>query len=107
MRHLKRALVAWDVVHIGVFLHHAVCAKESRHFFDAILQQKEGYSDYRWEDLAAEVLKNNPELKQKLEAKKQSDSRFAKDASAQLNFIYRNSPYYEPGHLRYPVYRLN
>ena len=75
-------------------------------FFDAVLQQKEGYSDYRWEDLAAEVLRNNPELKQKLEAKKQTDSIFAKDASAQLNFIYKNSPYYEPAHLRYPVYRL-
>ncbi|MEJ7673792.1 MAG: hypothetical protein WKF59_14125 [Chitinophagaceae bacterium] len=75
-------------------------------FFDAILQQKEGYSDYRWEDVAAEVLKNNPDLMQKLEAKKQSDSKFAGDASAQLNFIYINSPYYEPGHMRYPVYRL-
>ncbi len=76
-------------------------------FFDAILQQKEGYSDYRWEDVAAEVLKNNPDLKQKLEVKKQSDPAFAKNASAQLNFIYKNSPYYEPAHLRYPVYRLN
>ncbi|HEV8081289.1 MAG TPA: M14 family zinc carboxypeptidase [Chitinophagaceae bacterium] len=75
-------------------------------FFDGILQQKEGYSDYRWEDIAAEVLKNNPDLKQKLEAKKQSDTKFAKDAPAQLNFIYKNSPYYEPGHMRYPVYRV-
>ncbi|MEJ7823292.1 MAG: M14 family zinc carboxypeptidase [Chitinophagaceae bacterium] len=75
-------------------------------FFDGILQQKEGYSDYRWEDVAAEVLKNSPELKQKFEAKKQSDSAFAKNASAQLNFIYKNSPYYEPAHLRYPVYRI-
>ena len=75
-------------------------------FFDAILQQKEGYSDYRWEDIAAEVLKNNPDLKQKLEAKKLADPDFAKNASAQLNFIYKNSPYYEPAHLRYPVYRL-
>ena len=78
----------------------------SWNFFDAILQQKEGYSDYRWDDVAAEVLKNNPELKQKLEAKKQSDPAFAKNGSAQLNFIYKNSPYYEPAHLRYPVYRI-
>ena len=28
-------------------------------FFDGILQQKEGYSDYRWEDIAADVLKGN------------------------------------------------
>ncbi len=75
-------------------------------FFDAILQQKEGYSDYRWDDLAAVVLKNNPELKKKLEEKKKADTKFAENASAQLDFIYKNSPYYEPGHNRYPVYRL-
>lgn len=76
-------------------------------FFDAVLQQKEGYSDYRWDDLAAEVLKNNPALKTKLEEKKKTDEKFAANGSAQLDFIYRNSPYYEPGHNRYPVYRLN
>jgi len=75
-------------------------------FFDAILQQKEGYSDYRWDDLAAEVLKNNPELKKRLEEKKKADSKFAANGSAQLDFIYKNSPYYESGHNRYPVYRL-
>ena len=75
-------------------------------FFDAILQQKEGYSDYRWEDLAAEVLKNNPELKKKLAEKKAADTKFASNGSAQLEFVYKNSPYYEPGHNRYPVFRL-
>ncbi|MEO6539503.1 MAG: M14 family metallopeptidase [Ferruginibacter sp.] len=76
-------------------------------FFDGILQQKEGYSDYRWDDLAAEVLKNNPGLRSKLEEKKKADEKFAANGSAQLDFIYKNSPYYEPGHNRYPVYRLN
>jgi len=75
-------------------------------FFDAILQQKEGYSDYRWEDLAAEVLKNSPDLKTKLEEKKKADPKFAASGPAQLDFIYKNSPYYEPAHMRYPVYRV-
>ncbi len=75
-------------------------------FFDAILQQKEGYSDYRWEDVAAEVLRNNPALQQQLAEKKKADPKFAASSSAQLAFIYKNSPYYEPGHMRYPVYRL-
>ena len=78
----------------------------SWNFFDAILQEKEGYSDYRWEDIAELYLKDHPELKNKLEERKKTDSSFAKDASAQLNFVYKNSPYYEPAHLRYPVYRL-
>ncbi|MFM6924102.1 MAG: M14 family metallopeptidase [Ferruginibacter sp.] len=75
-------------------------------FFDGILQQKEGYSDYRWDDLAAEVLKKDPVLKARLEEKKKADEKFAANGSAQLDFIYKNSPYYEPGHNRYPVYRL-
>jgi hypothetical protein len=78
----------------------------SWNFFDAVLQQKEGYSDYRWEDVAAAYLKSNPDLRDKLEEKKKQDSLFAKNASAQLNFVYKNSPYYEPAHLRYPVFRL-
>jgi hypothetical protein len=39
-------------------------------FFDAILQQKEGYSDYRWEDVAEKYLAENPTLKTTLEEKK-------------------------------------
>ena len=76
-------------------------------FFDAILQQKEGYSDYRWEDVAAEVLKNSPSIREKLEARKKSDPKFAAGSAAQLDFIYKNSMYYEPAHNRYPVYRVN
>ncbi len=76
-------------------------------FFDAILQQKEGYSDYRWEDLAASYLATQPALKKRLEEKRKADPTFAASASAQLNFVYRNSPYYEPEHMRYPVFRLS
>lgn len=75
-------------------------------FFDAILQQKEGYSDYRWDDVATTFLRDNPRIKKELESKKFLDTVFAKNAAAQLNFIYKNSPYYEPVHMRYPVFRL-
>jgi hypothetical protein len=75
-------------------------------FFDAILQEKEGYSAYRWEDVAAQWLKDHPDLRQELEAKRKADPAFAKDARQQLNFVYRHTPYYEPAHLRYPVYRV-
>ncbi len=78
----------------------------SWNFFDAILQQKEGYSEYRWEDVAATYLRDHPELKKRLEEKKKADITFAQNASAQLDFIYKNSPYYEPAHLRFPVYRI-
>ena len=75
-------------------------------FFDAILQQKEGYSDYRWEDIAADVLKKDVVLQQKLAAKKSLEPDFAKNAGAILNYIYKNSVHYEKAHMRYPVYRV-
>ncbi len=75
-------------------------------FFDAILGQKEGYSGYSFEDIAAAYLKTNPELKNKLEQRRLYDTAFAKSANAQLNFVYQNSPYFEPVSLRYPVFRI-
>lgn len=75
-------------------------------FFDGILQQKEGYSDYRWENLAAEELKKDLRLRQALEAKKAAEPNFAADSRAILAFIYKNSPYYEKAHNQYPVYRI-
>jgi len=75
-------------------------------FFDGILQQKEGYSDYRWEDLAAEYLKKDTSLQASLAEKKKESPEFAKDAHQILDFIYKHSPYYEKVHMRYPVYRV-
>ena len=75
-------------------------------YFDAILGQKEGYSAYAFEDIAADYLKNNPSLRTKLDERKSSDTAFAKDGRAQLNFVYQQSPWYEPAHMKYPVYRV-
>ncbi|WP_240478076.1 hypothetical protein [Flavobacterium sp. ABG] len=75
-------------------------------FFDAILQQKEHYSEYVFEDTAAKLLKENPTLKAELETKKQNDTTFAKNPEAQLEWIYKHSAYYEKAHLQYPVYRV-
>lgn len=75
-------------------------------FFDGVLQQKEYYSDYAFEDLAIELLAKDKELKKKLEERKTADPVFAKDGKAQLHFVFQNSAYHEPEHMRYPVYRL-
>lgn len=75
-------------------------------FFDAILKQKEYFSAYVFEDLAVELLKKDPQLKAAFEAKKTSDLEFTSNGNAQLNWIYKNSEYYEKAHLLYPVYRL-
>ncbi|WP_295212054.1 hypothetical protein [uncultured Chryseobacterium sp.] len=76
-------------------------------FFDGILAQKEYYSAYIFEDTAAELLKKDKTLKQKFESKKASDPKFAEDGTDQLDWIYRNSPYFEEKTFRqYPVYRI-
>lgn len=74
-------------------------------FFDAILQQKEYFSAYVFEDTASKLLKEDAALRTSFEAKKKEDKAFAEDAHAQLDWIYRHSVYYEKTHMEYPVYR--
>ncbi len=78
----------------------------SWNFFDGVMQAKEYYSDYRWNPVAEKYLEDNPALKKELEQKKKADTTFANNTAAQLDFVFKNSPWYEPTHKRYPVFRL-
>jgi hypothetical protein len=75
-------------------------------FFDSVLGEKEYFSAYVFENDAARLLKSDPDLRKKLEEAKANDPKLAGSAAAQLNFVYRNSPYFEKTYLRYPVGRL-
>lgn len=75
-------------------------------FFDGILQQKEYFSSYVFEDIAAELLAKDPVMHKALEERKANDPAFAADARAQLDWVYKRSPYHEPGYRRYPVVRV-
>ena len=76
-------------------------------FFDTILQQKEGFSPYVWEDMAFELLKNNESLKTEFETKKKSEPDFINNWYEQLDWIHKQSPNYELAHLQYPVFRIH
>ncbi len=76
-------------------------------FFDSMLQQKEWFSDYVFEEKALELLKNRPELKEEFEKRKAADQAFASDHWAQLLYLYKQSPYFEKTLNQYPVYRIN
>ena len=76
-------------------------------FFDTILQQKEGFSPYVWEDKAFEFLNQNPDVKRKFDSIKSKNESFVKDWYKQLDWIHKHSPNYEKAHLQYPVYRIN
>ena len=75
-------------------------------FFDTILEQKEHFSSYVFEDIAEKLLQENPELKEFLNQKMKTDKDFAESAEAQLDFVYKNSPYYESAHLKLPIYKV-
>ncbi len=75
-------------------------------FFDTILQQKEGFSPYVWEDKALELLSKNPVLKTEFDLKKSNDTSFANNWYAQLDWLHKKSAHYEKAHLKYPVFRV-
>ncbi|RZK63114.1 MAG: hypothetical protein EOO59_00635 [Hymenobacter sp.] len=74
-------------------------------FFDSVLQQKEHYSDYVFEDLAASFLTQNPAVRQQLEDAKKANPTLAASGRQQLEWVYQHSPYAEAGYRRYPVLR--
>lgn len=76
-------------------------------FFDGILMQKEYFSPYLFEEIAAEILEEDQELAAEFEGKKETDQAFAENPNRQLYFIYTHSDYYEQTHRRYPVARWN
>ncbi|MDT0642465.1 M14 family metallopeptidase [Zunongwangia sp. F363] len=75
-------------------------------FFDSVLQQKEHFSPYVFEDMAKKLLDSNPGLREEFEEKKRTDADFRNNGYAQLDWIHKNSAYYEKAHLRYPVFRV-
>jgi hypothetical protein len=75
-------------------------------FFEPILMQKEYFSAYVFEDLAAQFLKDNPDVQAELDAKRAAEPAFAGNAQLQLDWVYRKSPWYEPTHRMYPVARV-
>jgi hypothetical protein len=74
-------------------------------FFDSVLQQKEHFSAYVFEDVAADLLRRAPKLRERLEKLKTENPAFASNGAAQLEWVYLNSPHHEAGFNRYPVAR--
>jgi hypothetical protein len=75
-------------------------------YFDTILNQKEGFSPYIWEEHAHKLLTENPDLKEKFITRKNKISDFADNAYQQLQWLHHQSKHYEKTHLNYPVYRV-
>jgi hypothetical protein len=77
-------------------------------FFNSVLEKKEAYSDYVFEDEAERLLREEPELAAKFAKWKSENPDKLKDQSAVLDFIFANCAcYHEPEWKRYPVFMLD
>ncbi|MGH6637989.1 MAG: M14 family zinc carboxypeptidase [Polaromonas sp.] len=73
-------------------------------FFNSVLEKKEHFSDYVFEDMALELLRDEPELKTGFEQWKAENPRLVSDQSQVLRFIFENCRrFVEPEWRRYPV----
>jgi hypothetical protein len=75
-------------------------------FFDTILQQKEGFSPYVFEDEALEILEKDSILKLEFDSIKKTNKEFSENWYTQLNWLFKKSKHYEAVHRQYPIYRI-
>ena len=76
-------------------------------FFNSILEKKETYSPYIFEDTASLLLAEDAALREKFDQWKLANPQLLSDQEAVLDFIFFNcTTYNEPEWRRYPVFRL-
>ena len=76
-------------------------------FFNSVLEKKEAYSDYVFEDEAERLLAEEPELATQFDAWKAANPALLSDQEAVLDFIFANcARYREPEWRRYPVFMI-
>ncbi len=73
-------------------------------FFNSVLEKKERFSDYVFEDLALQLLKDEPALNARFAQWKAENPALVSDQSRVLGFIFENcARFAEPAWRRYPV----
>ncbi|WP_338771749.1 M14 family zinc carboxypeptidase [Massilia sp. METH4] len=76
-------------------------------FFNSVLEKKEAISDYVFEDLAVQLLEEEPELRAKFDAWKAANPDLLSNQEAVLHFILHHcARHAEPEWRRYPVLGL-
>ena len=75
-------------------------------FFDSVLDQREYFESYIFEETAYNLLQTDDDLRKKFEEKKASDEEFANNAWEQLYYLYKKSPNFEADYRLYPVMRV-
>jgi hypothetical protein len=76
-------------------------------FFDPILDQREYYSSYGFEENALRYLNENPDFRKEWEKAIRNDPALQNDHRAQLGYIYDKTEWADNVTRRYPVLRVN
>lgn len=74
-------------------------------FFAVAFERKEYMEAYVAEDVARQLLKDDPALRTEFETKLKNDPAFANSAAERLDFFYRRHPSWDEQLNLYPVYR--
>lgn len=75
-------------------------------FFNASFERKEYMEAYVAEQVAADMLKQDPAVKKEFERKLAEEPAFAQSPIARLDFFYQRSPSWDEQFNLYPVYRV-
>lgn len=75
-------------------------------FFNACFEQKEQLEPYVAEVIAQQALASNPALREAFQKRLHSDSAFAADPAARLDFFWRHHASWDREYNRYPVIRV-
>lgn len=75
-------------------------------FFDNILDRREYFSSYGFEENALKYLNEHPRFNKQFQEKRKTDKEFANNHRAQLAYIYYNTEWAEKTYKRYPVAKV-
>lgn len=75
-------------------------------FLNTVFEQKEYFSEYVFQPIAAAMLERDAALRAEFDKRVREDTAFAANPRERLLFLYRRSPYYEADKDLYPVLRL-
>jgi zinc carboxypeptidase len=75
-------------------------------FFNAVFEEKEYAEHYVLEELARQMMRNDPSLADEFVRAIAEDPEFASNPAERLRFFYKRSPYWDPQMNLYPVGRI-
>lgn len=75
-------------------------------FFNAFFERKEYAENYLFDSIAKNILNEDDSLRERFEMMIEADEEFRNSPELRMDFIYRNSPYFDKREKVYPIFRI-